>query len=178
MFVPYVPQERPEHYERRQVGVGLGRQTHFGAGRPIKHPRWNLQPTVRVGCSQVAAKDNSARPLNCLMSADPQAGPRMPRIKQLPKLGPVGVLKPCCTTTCVRIRASAISRRPSLWLNWQTQRPVMQRARSLRCVGLRALARCTTRSARSTCRKLGTPSQASRGPKKPGRSIPLAVSRS
>jgi putative transposase len=53
---------------------------------------------------------------------------------------------------------------------WQTQPPVMQRARSLRCVGLRALACCATRSARSTCRKLGTPSQASRGPKKPGRS--------
>src|SRR5262245_37978609 len=102
MFVPYVPQERPEHYERRQVGVGLGRQTHFGAGRPIKHPRWNLQPTVRVGCSQVATKDNSARPLNCLMSADPQAGPWMPRIQQLPKLGPVGVLKPCCTIRCER----------------------------------------------------------------------------
>jgi hypothetical protein len=78
--------------------VGLDRQTHLGAGRPIKHPRWNLQPTVRVGCSQVAAKDNTARPLNCLTNADPQAGPWMPRIQQLPKLGTVGVLKPCCTT--------------------------------------------------------------------------------
>src|SRR6516225_5630840 len=48
--------------------------------------------------SQVAAKDNTARPLNCLMNADPQAGPWMPRIQQLPKLGTVGVLKPCCTT--------------------------------------------------------------------------------
>jgi putative transposase len=75
----------------RQVGVGLDCQTHPGAGRPIKH-RWNLQPTVRVGCSQVAAKDNTARPLNCLMNADPHAGPWMPRIQQLPKLGLVGVL--------------------------------------------------------------------------------------
>jgi hypothetical protein len=50
----------PEHYERRQVGVGLDCQTHLSAGRPIKHPRWNLQPTVRVGCSQVAAKDNQS----------------------------------------------------------------------------------------------------------------------
>ena len=40
-----------------------------------------------------------------------------------------------------------------------------QRARTLRCAGLRALARCTTRSARSTCMKHGTPSQANRGPK-------------
>jgi hypothetical protein len=31
------------------------------------------------------------------MNADPQAGPWMPRIQQLPKLGIVGVLKPCCT---------------------------------------------------------------------------------
>src|SRR5207245_4580060 len=106
-FVPYVPQERPDHYERRQVGVGLDRQTHLGAGRPIKHPRWNLQPTVRVGCSQVAAKDNTARPLNCLMNADPQAGPWMPRIQQLPKLGIVGVLKPCCTTRSDLIVRSA-----------------------------------------------------------------------
>jgi hypothetical protein len=54
--------------------------------------------TVRAGCSQVAAKDNTARPLNCLMNADPQAGPWMPRTQQLPKLGIVGVLKPCCIT--------------------------------------------------------------------------------
>lgn len=47
----------------------------------------------------------------------------------------------------------------------------MQRARSLRYVGLRALARCLTRSARSTCRKQGQPSQANRGPKKQGRSV-------
>ena len=33
-----------------------------------------------------------------LMNNDPQAGPWMPRIKQPPKLGTVGVLTPCCTT--------------------------------------------------------------------------------
>jgi hypothetical protein len=37
------------------------------------------------------------------------------------------------------------------------QRPAKQRARSLRYVGLRALARCTTRSAGSTCKKPGGP---------------------
>jgi|SRR5215471_9514302 hypothetical protein len=93
-----------EHYERRQVGVGLDRQTHLGTGRPIKHPRWNLKPTVRVGCSQVAAKDNTARPLNYLMNADPQVGPWMPRIQQFPKLGTVGVLKPCGITAIGLIR--------------------------------------------------------------------------
>jgi hypothetical protein len=38
------------------------------------------------------------------MSADPQARPWMPRIQQLPKLGTVGVLKPCC-----RIRRISIN---------------------------------------------------------------------
>jgi putative transposase len=52
----------------------------------------------------------------------------------------------------------------------QSAAPIMQRARALRYVGLRALARCTNRSARSTCSKQGTPSQASRGPKNRGRS--------
>ena len=97
----------------------------------------------------------------------------MPRVQQFSNLGSVGVLKPCCTTRCVHTRASAISRRTSSWLDCQTQRPVMQRARTLRCAGLRALARCTTRSARSTCMKHGTPSQANRGPKNPGRSVRL-----
>ena len=46
----------------------------------------------------------------------------------------------------VRIRASAISRRTNSRPNRRTQRPVKQRASALRYVGLRALARCTTRS--------------------------------
>jgi hypothetical protein len=66
-----------------------------------------------LGCSQVAAKDNTARPLNCLMNANPQAGPSMPRIQQLPKLGTMGVLKPCCTTQRGRIPRSATRRRRS-----------------------------------------------------------------
>ena len=40
-----------------------------------------------------------------------------------------------------------------------------------RCASLRALARCMTGSARSTCMKYGTPSQANPGPKNPGRSV-------
>jgi putative transposase len=63
-----------------------------------------------------------------------------------------------------------ISRRTSSRFGRRTQRPVKQRAGALRYVGLRALARCTNRSERSTFRKQGTPSQGSRGPKKRGRS--------
>src|SRR5436305_42936 len=52
----------------------------------------------------------------------------------------------------------------------------MQRARALRYVGLRALARCTIRSARGTCSKNRSSSQASRGPKNRGRSHPPPIS--
>ncbi len=74
------------------------------------------------------------------------------------------------TTKFARTRASATSRRTSSWLNEQTQRPVMQRAGSLRYRGLRAPARCVIPPARGTWSKQGTPSQANRGPKKQGRS--------
>src|SRR5262249_23383789 len=107
------------------------RQTHLGAGRPIKHPRWNLQPKVRVGCSQVAAKDNTARPLNCLMNADPQAGPWMPRIQQLPKLGTVGVLKPCCTTRSGPTHRSDTSRPPRRYLSLPSPRGRLRYANRL-----------------------------------------------
>jgi hypothetical protein len=47
----------------------------------------------------------------------PHPKPRMPMIKQFSENGPVGVLKPSCTTKSDRIRASAISRRTSSWLD-------------------------------------------------------------
>ena len=65
-------------------------------------------------------------------------------IKQFSENGLVGVLKPCCTTRYVRIRASAISRRTSSWLEEQGQRPAMQRAGRYGIWGLRAPARCST----------------------------------
>ena len=104
-FVPYVPQERPEYYERRQVGVGLGHQTHPGAGRPIKHPRRNFQPTACFGGIQITAESNAVRPLDHLMNANTKTSPRMPRVQQLPKLGTVGVLKPRCKTMLGNIPA-------------------------------------------------------------------------
>ena len=48
--------------------------------------------------------------------------------------------------------------------------PRKQRAGTLRYMGLRAPARCTTRPARGKCSKQWAPSQANRGPKKLGRS--------
>ena len=53
----------------------------------------------------------------------------------------------------------------------QTQRPVMQRARTLRYVGPPRPGPLHNRPARGTGSKRGTPSQANRGPKKQGRSV-------
>ena len=94
--------------------MGLGHQTHPGAGRPIKHPRRNLQPTACFGGFQITAESNAVRPLDHLMNANTKTSPRMPRVQQLPKLGTVGVLKPRCTTKSARMGRSATKPR-SRW---------------------------------------------------------------
>jgi hypothetical protein len=151
--VQHVPQQRPKRYQRRQVGMGISRQTDPGARRPIEHPRRNLRPSLRVRSGEIAPEDHAIRPFDRSMKRDLKTRPRMKGVKHFPKLGPVGVLKPLCTTKCARIRASAISRRTSSRHDKSTQRPARQRARALRCAGLRALGPCITRSARSTCNK-------------------------
>jgi hypothetical protein len=81
------------------------RHTHLGAGQPVKHPGRNLQPTVRIGTAQAAAKNSATRPLDRRVNADPKTKPRMPWVQQFSKLGSVGVLKLCCTTAIGLIRA-------------------------------------------------------------------------
>src|SRR5947208_13341127 len=90
--------------ERRQIDMGI-RHSHLDAGRPFKHPGRNLQPTVRIGTAQAAAKNTVTRPLDRRVNADPKTKPRMPWVQQFSKLGSVGVLKLCCTTLGVHIRA-------------------------------------------------------------------------
>ena len=41
-----VPQQRRKHYERRQIGTGIRRNTRPGAGRSVEHPGRNLEPTA------------------------------------------------------------------------------------------------------------------------------------
>ena len=91
-------------------------------------------------------------------------------IKQFSENGPVGVLKPCCTTKCARIRASVTSRPTSSWLKVQHQRPVKQRAGTLRYLGPPRPGPLLNRPVGDKCSKRGKPSQANRGPKKRGRS--------
>ena len=102
-----MPQKRRKRRERRQVGMGIGRHTHPGAGRPVEHPGWNLKPTVGIGTAQITAKNNAVRLLDRLVNADPKTKPRMPSVQQFPKLSSVGVLKPCCTTIPGLTRGSA-----------------------------------------------------------------------
>ena len=99
-----MPQERRKICERRQIDMGI-RHTHLGAGRPVKHPGRNLQPTVRIGTAQAAAKNSVTRPLDRRVNADPKTKPRMPWVQQFSKLGSVGVLKLCCIMAGAHIRA-------------------------------------------------------------------------
>src|SRR5215216_1857626 len=103
-----MPQQRRNRRERRQVDMGIGRHAYSGAGGPVEHPGWNLKPAVRIGTAQITAISNAVRLLDSCVNADPKTKPWMPWVQQFPKLGSVGVLKSCCTTPCVRTRASAI----------------------------------------------------------------------
>ena len=114
--------------KRRQIDMGI-RHSHLDAGRPFKHPGRNLQPTVRIGTAQAAAKNSVTRPLDRRVNADSETKPRMPWVQQFSKLGSVGVLKLCCTTKCVRIRASIIS--PPNELGPQRHGPDLQPTREV-----------------------------------------------
>jgi hypothetical protein len=98
--------------ERRQIDTGI-RHSHLGAGRPVKRPGRNLQPTVRIGTAQAAAKNSVTRPLDRRVNADSKTKPRMPWVQQFSKLGSVGVLKLSCTTTRGPTRGSAGGAQPS-----------------------------------------------------------------
>ena len=75
------------------------------------------------------------------------------------------------STRYVRIRASAISRRTSSWLEEQGQRPAMQRAGTLRYMGPPRPGPLLNRPRGDKCSEQGRPSQANRGPKNLGSSL-------
>src|SRR3981189_2935015 len=80
----------------------------------------------------------------------------------------MGVVSSRCTTKCVRIRASTISRRTSLWREQQDQRP--HEATTLRYMGPPRPGPLLNRPVGDKCSQRGKPSQANRGPKNLGRS--------
>ena len=85
-------------YQRRQGDMGIGHQTDLGARRPVKNPRTNLQPTVRIGAGDITLEHHAVRPIDRRMNHDPKTRPGMEAVQPFLKLGPVGVLKPSCTT--------------------------------------------------------------------------------
>jgi hypothetical protein len=80
MVLQRVLQQRRKRRERRQVGMGIGRRTHAGAGQSIEHPGGNLKPTVRIGAAQATATNNTVRLVDRLVNTDPKTKPRMPWI--------------------------------------------------------------------------------------------------
>src|SRR5208283_2600252 len=69
------------------------------AGSSLKHPGRNFQPAIRVRPAHRAAENETIGLLKGFMNGHLKLKPRVQRIQELPKHGPVGVLKPCSTTT-------------------------------------------------------------------------------
>jgi hypothetical protein len=73
------------------------------ACRPVEHPGRHFKPPIRLRRFQRAAEDNKTILVDGTMNANSTTKPRMMPIKDLAKNGPVGVLKPRCTTKSERI---------------------------------------------------------------------------
>src|SRR5262249_24582908 len=137
----HLSQERCKRTERHQVGMGVNRLTYARARRTVKHPGWDLKPTVCIRPAQFAAKNNAVRLADRLLNADPKTTPRMPSVQDFSKLGFVGVLKLCCTTRFDRTAASAVSRQP---LTPTAALPTRNGTGRCATPGLRAPSRCFT----------------------------------
>ena len=104
------------------------------------------------------------------MNVDRQTKPGMTGIENFPMLRHMGVLSSRSTTKCGRIRASVIGRRRRSPPNWRDQRPVMQRAGTLRYLGPPRPGPLRQRLVWSNSSEESI-SQVKTGPKKPGRSL-------
>src|SRR5260370_288677 len=91
-------------FPNRSICSGLRRPPYLlplfraSARGVVEHPRWDLQPAIRVRPAQRATENNTTGLVDRPMDANAKAKPRMPSIQKLTKASPVGVLKPCCTT--------------------------------------------------------------------------------
>ena len=72
----------------------------------------NLQSPIGCLTGQAATENRSTILLNQIVNVNSATGPRMPRIENLPILGPVGVPSSCCTAPSARTRRWTASRRP------------------------------------------------------------------
>lgn len=81
---------------------------------PFEHPGRNLQKAVCLRAVQSAAEKYAIGLLDDRVNPNLLRKPGMMRVQNLTPDGPVGVLKPCCTTPTDRTRASMGSHQPSL----------------------------------------------------------------
>src|SRR6202043_1393203 len=73
------------------------------ACRPVEHPGRHFKPPICLRLFQRAAEDDKTILVDGTMNANSATKPRMMPIKNLPKNGPVGVLKPRCIIASERI---------------------------------------------------------------------------
>jgi hypothetical protein len=71
--------------------------------RPVEHPGRHFKRPICLRLFQRAAEDDKIILVDGTMNANSATKPRMMPIKNLARNGPVGVLKPRCTTTSERI---------------------------------------------------------------------------
>ncbi len=118
------PKQLYQVNQRANIDVGSRLKTYLGANPAIEHPCRHLKTALRHRTANTAAEDVQVYPLNGLMNVNVTAGPRMPPIKNLANIGPVGVPLPSCTTRSAPIAAWAIDRRPRKQLRRHCRLPV------------------------------------------------------
>ncbi len=91
------------------VDMGNSRDAPTRAGRGIEHPGRNLQSPSGCLARQAATENRRTMLLKHIMDINSATGPRMPRIENLPILGPVGVPSSRCTTRCGPTRSTTAS---------------------------------------------------------------------
>jgi hypothetical protein len=82
----------------------------LGAPSPIEHPGRNLQEAVCLRTVQSAAEKHAIGFLDDHLNPHPLRKPGVMVVENLTPDGPVGVLKPFCTTLIDRTRRSTAGR--------------------------------------------------------------------
>ena len=76
----------------------------------IEHPGWDLQTSLRPVCHEATQKCRYGAAFNHFVDVDHTTKPGMPRIKDFPRFGHMGVMLLRCTTRNAFIRHTATGR--------------------------------------------------------------------
>jgi hypothetical protein len=94
-----------------KVDARRNRDVPVHTGRPVEHPRRNLQQAIQCAAGKAAAQNRCVILLDHFMDMDLLPSPGMPRIKKLTlHTGPMGVPSLSCTTGIVPTKRSAMRR--------------------------------------------------------------------